>query len=470
MLPRARPGVPFAPGGYIISRTMATASENQATSRKKPLYASPTTQVLFAIALAVLLGYVSPAKAIAMKPLGDGFIRLITMIIALVVFCTVVSGIAGMRDLKKVGRVGGKALLYFEAVSTLALVIGLVVGNLTQPGGAFHVNAATLDAKAVANYAGQAKAQSVADFLLNIIPTTITDAFAKGNILQVLLVALLFGFALSIAGPRAKPLVDFIGALTHGVFGVINILMRLAPIGAFGAMAFTVGSYGVGALGPLAKLIGVFWITCILFVLLVLGPIARIAGFRILSLLRYFKEEILLVLAISSSEPVIPPLMEKLERLGCSRALVGLVLPTGYTFNTDGSSIYITLAALFVAQATNTHLTLTQQLTLFAVAVLTSKGASGVQGASFIALVGTLMVVPSVPVAGMALILGIDRFLSMFRAAINVIGNCVATLVVAIWEREIGGEALRARLAGALSMQASEPAAEPSLTASASGV
>jgi aerobic C4-dicarboxylate transport protein len=449
---------------------MATASATPETSRKKPLYASPTAQVLFAIALAIVLGYLSPAKAIAMKPLGDGFIRLITMIIALVVFCTVVSGIAGMRDLKKVGRVGGKALLYFEAVSTLALVIGLVVGNLTQPGGAFHVNAATLDAKAVANYAGQAKAQTVADFLLNIIPTTITDAFAKGNILQVLLVALLFGFALSIAGQRAKPLVDFIGALTHGVFGVINILMRLAPIGAFGAMAFTVGSYGVGALGPLAKLIAVFWITCILFVLLILGPISRLAGFGILSLLRYFKEEIVLVLAISSSEPVIPPLMAKLERLGCSRALVGLVLPTGYTFNTDGSSIYITLAALFVAQATNTHLTLAQQLTLFAVAVLTSKGASGVQGASFIALVGTLMVVPSVPVAGMALILGIDRFLSMFRAAINVIGNCVATLVVAIWERELDRESLRARLVGAASLQPAEPVAEASLTASASGV
>lgn len=449
---------------------MATASAIPATSRKKPLYASPTLQVLVAIALAIVLGYLSPAKAIAMKPLGDGFIRLITMIIALVVFCTVVSGIAGMRDLKKVGRVGGKALLYFEAVSTLALVIGLVVGNLTQPGGTFHVNAATLDAKAVANYAGQAKAQTVADFLLNIIPTTITDAFARGNILQVLLVALLFGFALSIAGQRAKPLVDFIAALTHGVFGVINILMRLAPIGAFGAMAFTVGSYGVGALGPLAKLIAVFWITCILFVLLVLGPIARMAGFRILSLLRYFKEEILLVLAISSSEPVIPPLMEKLERLGCSRALVGLVLPTGYTFNTDGSSIYITLAALFVAQATNTHLTLAQQLTLFAVAVLTSKGASGVQGASFIALVGTLMVVPSVPVAGMALILGIDRFLSMFRAAINVVGNCVATLVVAIWEREMDPASLRAKLAGAFSMPVSEAVAEPSLAASATGL
>ena len=446
---------PTVPGWYIISGTMATG----VNSRKKPFYTSSSVQVLFGIAAAVVLGYFSPSKAIAMKPLGDAFIRLITTVIAVVVFCTVVSGIAGMRDLKKVGRVGGKALLYFEAVSTLALVIGLAVGNLTQPGGSFRVNPATLDAKAVTAYAGQAKAQTVTDFLMNIIPGTVTDAFAKGNILQVLLVALLFGFALSMAGPRVKPLVDFITALTHGVFGVIGILMRLAPIGAFGAMAFTVGQYGIGSLGPLARLIGVFWITCIVFVLLVLGPIARAAGFRIFSLLRYFKEEILLVLAISSSEPVIPPLMAKLERLGCSRALVGLVLPTGYTFNTDGSSIYITLAALFVAQATNTHLTFTQQLTLFAVAVLTSKGASGVQGASFIALVGTLMVVPSIPVAGMALILGIDRFLSMFRAAINVVGNCVATLVVSIWEREIDGVSLRRR------MSSGEEAIQPLETA-----
>lgn len=414
---------------------------------KKALYKDPTAQVLFAIGAAIVLGYASPHKAIAMKPLGDAFIKLITMVISLVVLCTVVTGIAGMQDLKKVGRVGGKALLYFEAVSTLALLIGLVVGNVVQPGSAFHVNPASLDAKAVAQYAGQAKAQSITDFLMQIIPTTVVDAFARGAILQVLLVALLVGFALSTAGARAKPLIDVFDALTRVVFGVINILMRLAPIGAFGAMAFTVGQYGLASLGPLVKLIVTFWITSILFVLVILGPISRAAGFSVFSLLRYFKEEIVLVLAISSSEPVLPALMEKLERLGCSKALVGLVVPTGYTFNTDGTSIYMTMAALFVAQATNTPLTLGQQLTILAVAVLSSKGASGVQGASFIALVGTLMVVPTVPVAGMALILGIDRFLSMFRAAINVFGNAVATLVVARWERELDGVTVRKRLA-----------------------
>jgi aerobic C4-dicarboxylate transport protein len=426
---------------------MGTITTTPVVPRKKPpLYKRPTPQVLFAIGAAIVLGYVSPHKAIAMKPLGDAFIRLITMVISLVVLCTVVTGIAGMQDLKKVGRVGGKAILYFEVVSTLALVIGLIVGNVVQPGSAFHVNAATLDAKAVAQYAGQAKAQSVTDFLMQIIPTTIVDAFAKGAILQVLLIALLFGFALSAAGARAKPLIDVFEGLTRVVFGIINILMRLAPIGAFGAMAFTVGQYGLASLGPLVKLIVTFWMTSILFVIVILGPISRAAGFSVFSLLRYFKEEIVLVLAISSSEPVLPALMEKLERIGCSKALVGLVVPTGYTFNTDGTSIYMTMAALFVAQATGTPLTLTQQLTILAVAVLTSKGASGVQGASFIALVGTLMVVPTVPVAGMALILGIDRFLSMFRAAINVFGNAVATLVVARWERELDGATIRKQL------------------------
>jgi aerobic C4-dicarboxylate transport protein len=403
--------------------------------------------VLVAVALAIALGYFSPARAIAMKPLGDAFIRLITMIITLIIFCTVVSGIAGMQDMKKVGRVGGKALLYFELASTLALVIGLVVGNVVRPGSGFNIDPATLDAKAVSDYAGQAKAQSVTDFLLNIIPATVVDAFAKGNILQVLLVAILFGFALSIVGARAKPLVDVIGSLTRAVFGIVDILMRLAPIGAFGAMAFTVGRYGLAALGPLAGLIATFWVTCILFVVIVLGAVAAVAGFNIFRFLLYLKEEILLVLAISSSEPVLPPLMEKLEKLGCSKALVGLVVPTGYIFNTDGTSIYMTLAALFVAQATNTPLTLTQQLTILAVAVLTSKGASGVQGASFIALVGTLMVIPAIPVAGMAIILGIDRFMSMFRAAINVIGNGVATVVVARWEHEIDRESLRTAMA-----------------------
>ena len=414
--------------------------------KKKRFYTGLSFQVLVAVAIAIVFGYVSPAKAEAMKPLGDGFIRLITMIIAFVIFCTVVSGIAGMQDMKKVGRVGGKALLYFEIVSTLALIIGLIVANTTYPGAGLNINPATLDAKAVAGYAGQAKAQSVGDFILHIIPTTIVDAFAKGDILQVLLVAILFGFALSAAGPRCQPLVDLFRTLTDAIFGVVNIVMRLAPIGAFGAMAFTIGRYGIQSLGPLAKLIIIFYLTCILFVVLVLGTIAWAAGFNIFKFLLYIKEEIILVLAVSSSEPALPTLMEKLERLGCSQALVGLVVPTGYTFNTDGSSLYMTLAALFVAQATNIHLSFSQQLTILAVAVLTSKGASGVQGAAFIALVGTLMVIPTIPVAGMAVILGIDRFMSMFRALINMIGNGVATLVVARWEHEIDPAHLRKAL------------------------
>jgi len=416
-------------------------------AKKKPFYTSLSFQVLAAIAAAIALGYLRPLQAITMKPLGDAFIRLITMIISVIIFCTVVTGIAGMENMKKVGRVGGKALLYFEVVSTLALVIGLIVGNVVKPGAGFHVDASTLDPKAVAEYAGPAKVQSVTEFLMHIIPNTVVDAFAKGDILQVVLVALLFGFALSAVGPRGKPLVDVFDALAHAVFGIVNILMRVAPIGAFGAMAFTVGKYGITALGPLAKLIVTFYATCIFFVLVVLGLIARIAGFSILKFLRYIKEEVLLVLAISSSEPAIPTLMAKLEKLGCSKSLVGLVVPTGYTFNTDGTSIYMTLAALFVAQATNTPLTLMQQLTIFGVAVLTSKGASGVQGASFIALVATLTVIPAIPVAGMALILGIDRFMSMFRALINMVANGVATVVVSRWEREIDAKTLSSRLA-----------------------
>jgi aerobic C4-dicarboxylate transport protein len=322
----------------------------------------------------------------------------------------------------------------------------LVVGNVVHPGSGFNVNPANLDAKAVADYAGQAKAQSVTDFLMHIIPTTVTDAFAKGDILQVLLVALLFGFAMSAIGPRCKPLVDVFDSLARVVFGVVNILMYLAPIGAFGAMAFTVGKYGLASLGPLAKLIATFWVTCFAFVFLVLGAIAWMAGFNIIRFLLYIKEEILLVLAISSSEPALPLLMAKMEKLGCSKALVGLVVPTGYTFNTEATSLYMTLAALFVAQATNTPLTLTQQLTIFAVALLTSKGASGVQGASFIALVGTLSVIPAIPVAGMALILGIDRFMSMFRATVNMIGNGVATIVIARWEKELDRATLNRNL------------------------
>ncbi|HZE27854.1 MAG TPA: C4-dicarboxylate transporter DctA [Terriglobales bacterium] len=416
-------------------------------SRKLPFYRVLWVQVLLAMAAAVAVGSLYPERAVAMKPLGDAFIRLITMIVTLIIFCTVVSGIAGMENLKKVGRVGGMALLYFEVVSTLALLIGLVVGNVVRPGSGFNVNVATLDAKSVTDYAGQAKSQTVTEFLMHIIPTTVFDAFAKGDILQVVFIAILFGFALAAVGPRSKPLMDLVEALTDAVFAVVNILMKFAPLGAFGAMAYTVGKFGLASLGPLARLIGTFWLTSVLFVVLVLGAIAWAAGFNIFRFLVHIREEILLVLATSSSETAIPTLMAKLEKLGCTKSLVGLVVPTGYTFNTDGTSLYMTMAALFVAQATNTQLTLTQQLTILAVAVLTSKGASGVQGASFIALVATLSVIPTIPVAGMALILGIDRFLSMFRALVNMIGNGVATLVLARWEGELERPTLRRGLA-----------------------
>jgi aerobic C4-dicarboxylate transport protein len=414
--------------------------------RRKPFYANLWVQVLVAIALALLLGHFSPAKAIAMKPLGDAFIRLITMVITLIIFCTVVSGIAGVQDMKKVGRVGGKALLYFEVVSTFALLIGLTVGNIVKPGAGFNIDPASLDVKAIADYAGQAKAQGVTEFLMHIIPTTVVDAFAKGDILQVLLVSILFGLALSVLDARAKPMLDLLDSLTRAIFKIVNMLMKLAPLGAFGGMAFTVGKYGFAALGPLLKLIAVFYATCTAFVLIVLGAIAAAAGFGIFKFLAYIREEILIVAAVNTSEAALPTLMEKLERLGCSRPLVGLVVPSGYIFNTDGTGLYMTLAALFVAQATNTHLTAMQQLTIFAVATLTSKGASGVSGASFIALVATLTVVPTVPVAGMALLLGIERFMSTGRALVNMIGNGVATIVIARWEKELDRATLNRNL------------------------
>jgi aerobic C4-dicarboxylate transport protein len=413
---------------------------------KKAFYSSLSFQVLVGVVVAIAFGYFFPSRAVAMKPLGDVFIRLISMIITLVIFCTLVTGIAGMEDLKKVGRVGGKALLYFEMISTLALLIGLAVGNLVRPGSGFNVDPSTLDASAVAQYAGAAKSQSTGEFIAHIVPSTVVDAFAKGDILQVLFVSLLFGFALSLAGPRCKPLLAVLEAMTAAVFRVVAILMRVAPIGAFGAMAFTVGKYGLSALRPLLQLTVTLYITSFLFIVLVLGLVARVAGFGVWRLLWFLREEIVVVLATSSSEPVLPSLMAKLEKLGCSKALVGLVVPTGYTFNADGTSLYMTLAALFVAQATNTHLTLVQQLTILGIALLTSKGASGVQGAAFVALVATLMVIPTIPVAGMALILGIDRFLSMCRAVVNMIGNAIATLVVARWESELDVNTLRQRL------------------------
>ena len=446
----------------------AESSSRPANGRKKPFYATLWGQVIIGVIIGVALGYVRPHTAVAMKPLGDGFIRLISMIISLVIFCTIVTGIAGMGDLKKVGRVGGKALLYFEVVSTIALLMGMIIGNVVQPGAGFNANPAALNAAAVANYAGVAKTQSVTDFLMHIIPTTVVDAFARGDILEVVFISVLFGLAMAMMGKRVKPLVDAIEGLTQAVFGVVNIVMKAAPVGAFGAMAFTIGAYGLKSLGPLAKLVGWVWITSLLFLFIVLGAICLASGFNVVRFLAYIKEEIALCLTLSSSEPALPTLMEKMESLGCSKALVGLVVPTGYTFNTDGSSIYMTLAALFVAQATNIHLTIGQQLTIFAVAVLTSKGASGVTGAAFIALVGTLMVIPTIPVAGMALILGVDRFMSMARATLNMIANGIATVVLARWEHELDAETLRRNL-GLPYAVATAPTLEPAAARKSAG-
>jgi len=414
---------------------------------KKPFYKILYVQVLFAIFCGVMLGVFYPDSGVAMKPLGDGFIKLIKMIIAPVIFCTVVSGIAGMQDVKKIGRVGGKALLYFEVISTFALVIGLFVANLVKPGAGFNATAATLDAKSIEQYTTKAHAQTTTDFLMNIIPNTVVDAFAKGDILQVLLIAILFGFSISLLGERGKPLVKLIDEASHAIFGVVNIVMKVAPIGAFGAMAFTIGKYGIKSLLPLATLMGCFYATCIIFVVVVLGTVARLTGFSIGRFILYIKEELLIVLGTSSSESALPSLINKLERMGCGKSVVGLVVPTGYSFNLDGTNIYMTMAALFVAQATNTDLTLMQELTILGVAMLTSKGASGITGAGFITLAATLHVVPDIPVAGMALILGIDRFMSECRALTNFIGNGVAAVVVSRWEKELDMDKMKAELA-----------------------
>ncbi len=417
---------------------------------KKPFYKVLYVQVLFAIACGVLLGYFEPKLGVDLKPLGDGFIKLVKMIIAPVIFCTVVHGIAGMQDMKKVGRVGGKALLYFELVSTLALVIGLLVANIARPGAGFNADLSTLDTKAVDSFAAKAHAQSTVEFILNIIPTTFIDAFAKGDILQVLLIAILFGFSLAAMGEKGKPVFDFVEQVSHVLFGIVNSVMKLAPLGAFGAMAFTIGKYGVGSLVPMAKLMGSFYLTCALFIFVVLGTIARYTGFSIVKFIKYIREELLIVLGTSSSESALPKLMNKLEKMGCSRSVVGLVVPTGYSFNLDGTNIYMTMAALFIAQATNTELTLMQELTIIGVAMLTSKGASGITGAGFITLASTLAVVPSIPIAGMALILGIDRFMSEARALTNIIGNAVATVVVSRSENELDMDRMALALAGEL--------------------
>ena len=403
--------------------------------------------VLLAILTGGTFGYLDAIDAVKLKPLGDGFIALVKMLISPVIFCTVVLGIAGAGDMKKVGRVGGKALLYFEVVSTFALAIGLVIMNVVRPGDGFNVDPATLDAKAVSTYAKAATEQSTVDFFLHIIPKTFTDAFTgSGDLLQVLLVAILFGYAMTQMGKAGQAVHVFIEDASHIFFAMMNTIMKLAPLGAGGAMAFTIGKYGVAALKPLMALMGSFYLTCILFVAIVLGTIAALVGFNIFRFIYYIKDELLTVLGTSSSESALVPLMGKLEKLGCSKSVVGLVVPSGYSFNLDGTNIYLTMAALFVAQALNIDLTLTQQLTILGVAMLTSKGASGVTGAGFVTLAATLAVVPSIPVAGLALILGIDRFMSEARALTNFVGNGVATIVVSKWEKELDHEVMKREL------------------------
>ena len=400
-----------------------------------------------AVVAGALIGYLWPETGVALKPLGDGFIRLIKMLIGPIVFCTVVLGISGMEDLKKVGRTGGLALVYFEVVSTIALVIGLAVVNVVRPGAGMHVDPATLDTSAVAQYTSQAQqAGGFADHVLNVIPTTIIGAFASGDVLQVLLFSVLFGFALHAVGGRALALYAMIEQLSSALFRIVGWIMRLAPIGALGAMAFTIGKYGVGALLSLGKLMACFYLTCLLFVFVVLGSIARAAGFSLWRFLRYIREELFIVLGTSSSESVLPRMMSRLESLGAGRSVVGLVIPTGYSFNLDGTAIYLTMAAVFIAQATDTPLGLGQQLGLLAVLLLTSKGAAGVTGSGFIVLAATLSAVGHVPVAGVALILGIDRFMSEARSLTNLVGNGVATLVVARWCGQLDEETLRRRL------------------------
>ncbi|NUA28517.1 dicarboxylate/amino acid:cation symporter [Cupriavidus basilensis] len=425
----------------------------------KPLYRSLYFQVITAIVIGVILGHFHPQAGEAMKPLGDGFIKLIKMIIAPIIFCTVVVGIAGMEDMKKVGKTGGLALLYFEVVSAVALVVGLVIINIVKPGAGMNVDVSTLDTKSIAAYTEPGKMQGTVDFLLHVIPNTVVDAFAKGEILQVLLFAVMFGFALHKFGGRGTLVFDFIEKFSHVLFTIVAYIMKVAPIGAFGAMAFTIGKYGVGSLLQLGQLMATFYATCLFFIFVVLGGIARAHGFSIWKFIKYIKEELLIVLGTSSSESVLPRMMAKLENLGARKSVVGLVIPTGYSFNLDGTSIYLTMAAVFIAQATNTDMSLTQQLTLLAVLLLTSKGAAGVTGSGFIVLAATLSAVGHVPVAGLALILGIDRFMSEARALTNLIGNGVATVVVAKWTGDLDMARMHRRLDNESDAEADEPEA-----------
>lgn len=412
----------------------------------KPFYRGLYFQVIVAIAAGILLGHFYPAFAVQLKPLGDGFIRLVKMLIGPVIFCTIVSGMAGMSDMKKAGTVGIKALIYFEVLTTIALLIGLAAINILGPGKGMNIDVSKLDPAAVKDIAVVAKAQTTVEFLLNIIPQTVVDAFAKGELLQILLFSVLFGTAALKIGPRVQPVMTFIKGFSDILFGIIHIVMKVAPLGALGAMSFTIGKYGAGSLQSLAKLMGTFYLTCLVFIIIVLGIVLYYMRLNIFKLLNYLKEELLIVLGTSSSESALPSLIEKLERAGCSRSVVGLVVPTGYSFNLDGTSIYLTMAAIFIAQATNTPMDLQQQLTLLIVLMITSKGAAGVTGSGFITLAATLPAAGNIPVAGLALILGIDRFMSEARALTNIIGNAVATLVVSKWEKELDMEKAKAVL------------------------
>jgi len=413
-------------------------------------------QVLVAVALGAILGVLNPALGAAMKPLGDGFIKLVKMLIAPIVFTTVVTGIAKMGDLKRVGRIGLKGIVYFEVLTTFALALGLVVGKMVRPGAGMNVDPAKLDTSAIASYTSSSHSLSTVDFLLNVIPKDVADAFARGDILQVLLFAILFGVALAAFKARGSLVLRFIDELSHVLFRIVAIVMRLAPLGAFGAMAFTVGKFGIASLFKLGQLMATFYVTSLLFILLVLGLVMRWAGLGILKFLRYIREEILIVLGTSSSESALPLLMRKLEKLGCPESVVGLLVPMGYSFNLDGTSIYLTLATLFIAQATNTHVTLAQELEILAVLLLTSKGAAAVTGGGFITLAATLSAVGNIPVAGLALLLGIDRFMSEARAITNLIGNGVATVAVSRWEGELDVAKARRRLDGVREVEEEE--------------
>jgi aerobic C4-dicarboxylate transport protein len=439
---------------------MAQAHTATVPAPHRKIYQNLYFQVICAIIIGILLGYFYPKIGEQMKPFGDAFIKMIKMMIAPIIFCTVVHGIAGMEDLKRVGRVGIKALIYFEVVTTLALIVGLIIINIMQPGAGMNVDPKTIDTKSIQVYTTKAGQQSTVEFLMNIIPSTIVGAFAEGEILQVLFFAILFAFALFLLGERGKPVLNFIDIVSHALFGIVGIIMRVAPLGAFGAMAFTIGKYGLGTLLSLGQLMAAFYATCLIFIFVVLGTIARLTGFSIIKFIKYIKEELLIVLGTSSSESVLPRMIIKLENLGCKETVVGLVIPTGYSFNLDGTCIYLTMAAVFLAQATNTELSLWQQLGIIGILLLTSKGAAGVTGSGFIVLAATLASVGTIPVASIALILGVDRFMSEARALTNLIGNGVATVVVAKWEGALDEARMRQHLEHETELEADAPEKE----------